>query len=85
MNRALIKIKSIFFLILLCFMPAMLRADVQINAEISLRTEISGYDADFLKNVIRQLDRYARSAKLRNSRQQLNIICGTSDSFRIAG
>ena len=66
-------------------MPAMLRADVQINAEISLRTEISGYDADFLKNVIRQLDRYARSAKLRNSRQQLNIICGTSDSFRIAG
>lgn len=81
----MIKIKSIFFLILLCFMPAMLRADVQINAEISLRTEISGYDADFLKNVIRQLDRYARSAKLRNSRQQLNIICGTSDSFRIAG
>lgn len=85
MNRAFIEIKLIFFLILLCFAPALLPGAVQIEPGLTLRTDVSGFDADFLKDITRQLDRYARSAKLKSSGSSIEIIANAKGDLRFSG
>ena len=55
-------------------MPFEATADVVIVPGISLRTDISGSDCNYLRDVIRQLDRYANAAGIRPSTARITIV-----------
>ncbi|MBR7130771.1 MAG: hypothetical protein IKC82_02115 [Lentisphaeria bacterium] len=77
MKRHIISIKSIFFAIFCLLLPMMASADVPLAPGITFRTSVNDGSAEFLKNIIRQLDRYARSAKLKRSSRSITIIPST--------
>lgn len=59
-------------------MPFEATADVVIVPGISLRTDISGSDCNYLRDVIRQLDRYAHAAGIRPSTARITIVGGSN-------
>lgn len=77
MKRASGKIISIFFALWGIFAPSGVFADISVAPGISLRSDETGYDETYLKNIIRQLDRYGRAAKLEKADLEL-IIVGNS-------
>jgi len=68
------QIISIFFLISAVYLPERLAAAVSIAPGLTLENDESGYDQEYLSSIVRQLDRYARMAKLRRSSRDIVIV-----------
>ena len=79
------KIFSIFFLFALFFMASELSGAVPAAPGLTLFNDISGDDARYLRKVIRQLDRYARAAKIERRKENYLIICGEGDYCGVYG
>ena len=83
------KIIAIFFLLLLSGVLIEAAAAVPLAPGLMLHNDLSGDDARYLKRLIRQLDRYAREAKLERSKKNFTVIpgekkyCGFFGSDRI--
>ena len=83
------KIIAIFFLLLLSGVLIEAAAAVPLAPGLMLHNDLSGDDARYLKRLIRQLDRYAREAKLERSKKNFTVIpgekkyCGFFGSNRI--
>lgn len=75
----MLRIILIFFLLLAPPLIFQAMADVYLAPGIMLRTDTSGKDAIWLKEIIRQLDRYAGTAGLKPSQNDITIICGDVD------
>ncbi len=84
MKLVFVKIISIFFIITV-FLPSDLTADVTVAPGLMLRDDVSGFDQQYLKSVVRQLDRYARKSDLRRRDTSITIICGKGDNFGFYG
>lgn len=76
------QIIRIFFIIAVSvFCPAGIYADVTVVSNIRLRNDVSGRDADFLRNAVKQLERLRRlsDGKKRASRRELVISAGAEE------
>ncbi|MBR2344548.1 MAG: hypothetical protein IKA71_02035 [Lentisphaeria bacterium] len=75
MNKRQIIGIFLIFLHAMIFIPA-LRADIPVASRVQLRREISGRDARFIRNIVRQLDRLRRTAGMDLPETTLRIIPG---------
>ena len=86
MKSWLTKIIPIFFAVSAFFGTFPLRGDVPLARGISLRTDVSGEDAQYLKSILRQLDRLAKIAKVNNRRSgNVTVVCGPVRRFGFSG
>ena len=76
MKRPFTIIISIFFLICPPVFFFRAAADVVIAPGLALRRDISGRDSEYLRDIIHQLDRYARAAGIDHSKEKITIVTG---------
>jgi len=83
-NRPLNKIISIFFILTLLFAPLLPGAGVLVPG-MELSDASSDFDHQFLRSVLRQLDRYARTAGVSRMPERITIVCNRDDRYGFYG
>ena len=78
MKCHLIKIISIFFVFTALFLSPAAASQLLVPG-MELAGEVSGYDRQFLRSVLRQLDRYARIARISRTPGSITVICGRNE------
>ncbi|MBO7328113.1 MAG: hypothetical protein J6W00_05000 [Lentisphaeria bacterium] len=79
MKELLRKIIAIFFLTAALLTGFELHSAVPVASGLILHDDISGDDLQFLRKLIRQLDRYARRADIKHNSDTFTIFCGKDD------